>query len=378
MSESPAVQFDRVSVRYGQVTALRDFSLDVAVGETVALLGPSGSGKSTALKALAGFVRPTSGRVLLNGHDVTGAPPHKRGLGVVVQQYALFPHLTVADNIAFGLRARRVRRAESARRVEEMLDLVGMDRYGRRYPRELSGGQQQRVAIARALAIRPPVLLLDEPLSALDAQLRADMLDELRQLRDELPDVAMLYVTHDQTEALTLAHRIAVMREAELLDLDTAQGLYRQPPSEFTAAFLGGANLLPATVRDVNGTVQVGAVTITATAPGPLTPGARVRLAVRPHTIGVRTDGPGLAAVLTGLQWRGANYRLTCLIDGLDEPGGLSVHVDVPSIDGLPQVGSPVRVGLPEHGAAVVARTGAGVPTGGAANAVAQDLAGVA
>lgn len=378
MTESSAVQFDRVSVRYGQVTALRDFSLDVATGETVALLGPSGSGKSTALKALAGFVRPTSGRVLLAGQDVTGVPPHKRGLGVVVQQYALFPHLTVADNIGFGLRARRMRRTESARRVEEMLELVGMERYGRRYPRELSGGQQQRVAIARALAIRPPVLLLDEPLSALDAQLRADMLDELRQLRDELPDIAILYVTHDQTEALTLAHRIAVMRDAELLDLDTAQGLYRQPPSEFTAAFLGGANLLPATVRDANGTVDVGAVTVNAMAPGPLVPGTHVRLAVRPHTIGVRRDGPGLAAVLTGLQWRGANYRLTCLIAGLDEPGGVSVHADVPSVDGLPRVGSPVRVRLPEHGAAVVARAGAASTAGDAGESFPQNLAGVA
>ncbi len=342
-----AVRFDSVSVRYGDVTALRDFSLEVAVGETVALLGPSGSGKSTALKALAGFVRPASGRVLLNGHDVTAAPPHRRGLGVVVQQYALFPHMTVADNVAFGLRARR---AMDSGRVAEMLELVGLTGFGKRYPRELSGGQQQRVAIARALAIRPPVLLLDEPLSALDAQLRADMLQELRRLRDELPDVAMLYVTHDQTEALTLAHRIAVMRDARLVDLDTAEGLYRQPPSEFTAAFLGGANLLPATVVDPSGLVRVGGVTISATSAAVLRTGDEVQVAIRPHALGVTGDGEGVPATLTGLQWRGATFRLTCDFDGT------AVSADVAAVEGLPPVGARVRLRLPERGAAVVTR----------------------
>ena len=350
MTGSPAVRFDRVKVRYGEVTALEDFSLDVAAGETVALLGPSGSGKSTALKALAGFVRPASGRVHLDGHDVTDLPPHRRGLGVVVQQYALFPHMTVADNVAFGLRARRMRRADVSRRVTEMLELVGLPGYGKRYPRELSGGQQQRVAIARALAIRPPVLLLDEPLSALDAQLRADLLEELRRLRDELPDVAMLYVTHDQTEALTLANRIAVMRESRLVDLDTAEGLYRQPPSRFTASFLGGANLLPATVVDASGLVRVGGVTVSATSPEPLTSGAEVQIAVRPHALAIAGNGAGLDATLTALQWRGASFRLTCLVNGV------TVYVDVPSVDGLPPVGSPVRLLLPERGAAVVTR----------------------
>ncbi|MEU4420804.1 ABC transporter ATP-binding protein [Actinoplanes sp. NPDC024001] len=350
MTRMPAVRFDRVQVRYGDVIALDDFSLEVAAGETVALLGPSGSGKSTALKALAGFVRPAAGRVFLDGRDVTGLPPYRRGLGVVVQQYALFPHMSVADNIAFGLRARRMRRDAAKARVEEMLRLVGLPGYGHRYPRELSGGQQQRVAIARALAIRPAVLLLDEPLSALDAQLRADLLDELRRLRDELPDVAMLYVTHDQTEALTLANRIAVMRDARMVDLDTAEGLYRQPPSRFTAAFLGGANLLPATVVESSGLVRVGAVTVTASSLEPLTSGDSVQIAVRPHTIAVSGDGDGIEAVLTGLQWRGSTYRLTCLVDGV------TVHADMSSVDGLPAVGSPVRVRLPERGAAAVTR----------------------
>src|SRR4051794_38020754 len=177
---SPAITFDRVGVAYGRgkkaTSALVDFTLRVATGETVALLGPSGSGKSTALNALAGFVRPTTGRVRLAGRDVTELPPAKRGIGVVLQSYALFPHMRVADNVAFGLKSHRVSRREIGSRVAEALDMVGMASHGKRLPRELSGGQQQRVAIARALAIRPKVLLLDEPLAALDAQLRQSTL----------------------------------------------------------------------------------------------------------------------------------------------------------------------------------------------------------
>lgn len=192
-----AVEFRGVSVHYGQTCALAPLDLSVARGETLALLGPSGSGKSTALKALAGFVRPSAGRVLLGGRDVTDVPPHLRGLGVVVQSYALFPHMRVDDNVAFGLKARKTPRAEIAARVSEVLTLVGMAGYARRFPRELSGGQQQRVAIAPALAIRPDVLLLDEPLSALDATLREDMVAELLRLRAELPDTTLVYATHD-------------------------------------------------------------------------------------------------------------------------------------------------------------------------------------
>ncbi|MFT8180851.1 ABC transporter ATP-binding protein, partial [Mycobacteroides chelonae] len=256
-ADAPAIVFDHVTVTYGRgkkrSEALRNFNLRIARGETVALLGPSGSGKSTALKALAGFVRPTFGTVRLDGHDVTDLPPAKRGIGVVVQSYALFPHMRVRDNVAFGLRARRTKSGHIATRVDEALAMVSMSRYADRYPRELSGGQQQRVAIARALAIRPRVLLLDEPLAALDAQLRQLMVAELQQLQKTLSDTAMLYVTHDQSEALALADRIAVMRNAELVDVDTARNLWTRPPSDFTANFLGGANLIPCTVGRVSG-----------------------------------------------------------------------------------------------------------------------------
>ena len=277
VATQPAIAFDRVSVTYGRgknvTDALRDFTLRVPRGETVALLGPSGSGKSTALKALAGFVRPTSGRVRLSGNDITDLPPARRGIGVVVQSYALFPHMRVRDNVAFGLRAQRVPKREIGQRVDEALSMVSMSDYASRLPRELSGGQQQRVAIARALAIRPDVLLLDEPLAALDAALRQSMVGELQRLRDALPDTTMLYVTHDQTEALALADRIGVMRDAQLVDIGTTEELWTRPPSGFTASFLGGANLLPCRVGRVSGStalVEVGDKMLSAAAPDPV------------------------------------------------------------------------------------------------------------
>ncbi|MYS79658.1 ABC transporter ATP-binding protein [Embleya scabrispora] len=353
-----AIGIQDLTVRYGSVVALEGLSLEVARGETVALLGPSGSGKSTALKAVAGFLRPASGRITLAGRDVTYEPPNKRGIGVVVQNYALFPHMRVADNVAFGLKARRVPRAEVTRRVTEALDMVGMASYARRYPRELSGGQQQRVAIARALAIRPPVLLLDEPLSALDATLRADLLGELQRLRADLPDVAIMYVTHDQTEALALADRIAVMRDARLVDLDAADRLYRRPPSEFTASFLGAANLLGARVLaacaagDDAVEVAVGGLTVAADPTRAFAEGERALLVVRPHSLEVTAvDHPDtLSATLTATQWRGADYRLTCVLDGASGQSGQSgreIRIDVTDLAEVPALGERLGVALP-------------------------------
>jgi 2-aminoethylphosphonate transport system ATP-binding protein len=339
------VRLEDVTVRFGRTVALEGLDLTVAAGETVALLGPSGSGKSTALKAVAGFVRPSRGRIWLAGVDVTDVPPAKRGIGVVVQQYALFPHLRVADNIAFGLRAARKPRAEVTRRVDEMLELVGMAKYARRFPRELSGGQQQRVAIARALAIQPPVLLLDEPLAALDAQLRADMLGELQKLRREVPDVAIIYVTHDQSEALALADRIAVMRDARLVDIAPAAELYSAPPSAFTASFLGGANLLP--VKVVDGGIRLAGKAVEGLrASGP----DEQLLCIRPHAVKVGVEG--WPAQLLAAQWRGASSRLTCAIDGLP---GVQVQVDVPAEGRLPEVGAKVSLELPVEACTLVA-----------------------
>ncbi|QNE77122.1 ATP-binding cassette domain-containing protein [Streptomyces finlayi] len=307
------IRFDQVTVAYGGNVVLDRLDLTVEPGEVMALLGPSGSGKTTALRAVAGFVRPASGRVHLGDRDVTALPPHKRGIGMVVQQYALFPHMRVRENVDFGLKARKVHKSEIPGRVTEALELVGMGAYAERYPRELSGGQQQRVAIARALAIRPGVLLLDEPLSALDARLRSGMLAELARLHRELPNVSILYVTHDQVEALTLADRIAVMDKARLQDCGTPQELYRRPRTEFTASFVGNANLLPVTVG--SGSVTFAGKRLELST-GEAAEGSTATLCVRPHLVGLGEGPNALTGTVAEVQWRGSTHRLYVDVDG--------------------------------------------------------------
>jgi 2-aminoethylphosphonate transport system ATP-binding protein len=335
------IRFDGVTVRYGDATVLDRLDLTVEPGEVMALLGPSGSGKTTALRAVAGFVAPASGRVLIGGRDVTGLPPYRRGVGMVVQSYALFPHMRVDANVAFGLKAQKVPRAQIAGRVAEALEMTGMAPYARRYPRELSGGQQQRVAIARALAIRPGVLLLDEPLSALDAQLRSGMLAELARLHRELPDVSMLYVTHDQIEALTLADRIAVMDHARLVDCGTPQQLYRRPTTEFTASFVGNANLLPVTVTG-DGAVSYAGQELRVATDGPAAgaaPGAGATLCVRPHLVGIGEGPNALQGAIRDVQWRGATHRLT-----IEVGSSHTVKADVRELTVPPSLGERVTV----------------------------------
>ncbi|WP_055601423.1 ABC transporter ATP-binding protein [Streptomyces aureus] len=340
------IRFDAVSVAYGGTTVLDRLDLTVEPGEVMALLGPSGSGKTTALRTVAGFVRPASGRVLIGDRDVTGLPPYKRGIGMVVQQYALFPHLRVEANVAFGLKAQKVPKGEIPGRVAEALEMTGMAAYAHRYPRELSGGQQQRVAIARALAIRPKVLLLDEPLSALDAQLRSGMLAELARLHRELPDVPILYVTHDQVEALTLADRIAVMDKARLQDCGTPQDLYRRPRTEFTASFVGNANLLPVTVG-TEGVVFDG--TELKVAVSGAAPGSAATLCVRPHLVGLG-DGPNpLRGQIVEVQWRGSTHRLYV------EVGGHRVKADVRELRETPLLGSEVTLHFAPEDAVLLA-----------------------
>ncbi|WP_137989139.1 ABC transporter ATP-binding protein [Streptomyces vilmorinianum] len=355
------IRFDGVTVAYGHHTVLDSLDLTVEPGEVMALLGPSGSGKTTALRAVAGFVQPASGRVFIGDRDVTALPPHRRGIGMVVQQYALFPHMRVEDNVAFGLKAQRAQKAQKAQktprgeiagRVAEALEMTGMAAYARRYPRELSGGQQQRVAIARALAIRPNVLLLDEPLSALDAQLRSGMLAELARLHRELPDVSILYVTHDQVEALTLADRIAVMDKARLQDCGTPQDLYRRPRTEFTASFVGNANLLPVTVG-AGGIAFEGTelkVPVLDAAPG-----SPATLCVRPHLVGLG-DGPNaLRGRIAEVQWRGSTHRLYVDVQGH------RVTADVRELRETPALGDEVTLHFaPEDGVLL----GAGVTDG--------------
>ncbi|WP_095934576.1 ABC transporter ATP-binding protein [Streptomyces sp. Tue6028] len=329
------IRFDRVSVAYEGTTVLDALDLAVEPGEVMALLGPSGSGKTTALRAVAGFVRPAAGRVFIGDRDVTDLPPYRRGIGMVVQQYALFPHMRVEDNVAFGLKAQKVPRGDIRGRVAEALEMTGMAAFARRHPRELSGGQQQRVAIARALAVRPGVLLLDEPLSALDAQLRSGMLAELARLHRELPDVSVLYVTHDQIEALTLADRIAVMDRARLRDVGTPRQLYRAPRTEFTASFVGNANLLPVTVG-ADGVVFAGTELKVPT--GGAARGATATLCVRPHLVGLGAGPNALTGSVAEVQWRGATHRLYV------DVGGHRVKADLRELQRPPALGDEITV----------------------------------
>ncbi len=237
------VQIRGVTKHYGSVRALDNFSLQVSAGEFFTLLGPSGCGKTTALRSIAGFVTPGAGDVWIKGSRVTALPPHRRRVGMVFQHYALFPHRTVAQNIAFGLRMQRVPRHEIARRVEEALALVQLPGYGERFPRQLSGGEQQRVALARAVVTRPAVLLLDEPLGALDKKLRERMQVELKRLQREI-GITTIYVTHDQEEALTMSDRIAVMRSGRIEQIGSPLEIYERPQNAFVADFIGTTNLL--------------------------------------------------------------------------------------------------------------------------------------
>ena len=238
-----------LSKTYADTQVVRGTSLDVERGEFVSLLGPSGCGKTTTLQMIAGFVTPTSGRVYLNGKDITEVRPEKRDMGVVFQSYALFPHMTVADNISFGLEMRKEPRERMASRVGEALEMVRLNGLGNRYPRELSGGQRQRVAIARALAIRPQVLLLDEPMSNLDAKLRGEMHVELRGLQRQL-GITTILVTHDQVEAMTMSDRIAVMSEGSIAQLGTPFDVYNRPATGFTSSFLGQTNVIAGRITE--------------------------------------------------------------------------------------------------------------------------------
>jgi ABC-type Fe3+/spermidine/putrescine transport system ATPase subunit len=242
-SEAAPLRVDGLHLSYGGVPALKGIDLAVAPGEFVALLGPSGCGKTSLLRAIAGFVQPDRGRICLRGRDVAQKRPRDRNIGLVFQSYALFPHMTVAANVRFGLECRGVGSAEAARRVADALALVGMDAFAARRPAHLSGGQQQRVALARALVIEPELLLLDEPLGALDRQLRTQMQTELTALQRRL-GIAAVFVTHDQEEAMSMADRIAVMRGGVIEQLDAPQRLFAEPCNAWVCAFIGAGNLL--------------------------------------------------------------------------------------------------------------------------------------
>jgi putative spermidine/putrescine transport system ATP-binding protein len=298
--EPIAVALDGVTKRFGKTTALDDVSLMVRRGELMTLLGPSGCGKTTLLNLVAGFLIPDSGEIAIAGRRMTDVPAYRREIGIMFQNYALFPHMTVAANVGYGLRMRRIAKAEIARRVGEALALVKLAGLEDRKPRQLSGGQQQRVALARALVIRPQVLLLDEPFSALDRNLRASMQVELKEIQRKL-GVTTIFVTHDQSEALSLSDRIAVIADGRIRQLDTPDEIYRHPLDRFVASFIGDANVLRARLERIDGavaTVALGAARVTVPA-RTLQDGAvgnPVDLFVRPEELRV-ADNEAAAAV---------------------------------------------------------------------------------
>ncbi|MFI5041034.1 MAG: ABC transporter ATP-binding protein [Acidimicrobiales bacterium] len=300
------VEFRDVRRVFGSTSALSGFSLRIEPGELLALLGPSGCGKTTALRLLAGFDQPTSGAVLVDGVDVSRVPANKRDMGMVFQSYSLFPTMSAQDNVAFGLRMRGQSGAARRQRAGDLLDLVGLAEHVKKYPHQLSGGQQQRVALARALAISPRVLLLDEPLSALDAKVREQLRDEIRRIQLEL-GVTTVFVTHDQEEALSMADRVGVMRAGQLEQCAAPAELYDRPATAFVAEFVGTMNRIPGVVADL-GQVQVGDQLLPVDGPVP-GPGDPVTVLVRPEALIVASDERA-GTVVTVATFRGATVRL--------------------------------------------------------------------
>ncbi len=306
-SGSP-VRVDEISKHYGSLAAVDCVSIDVAAGEFLSLLGPSGSGKTTLLMMIAGFERPSGGTIAVGGRDVTGVAPNKRDVGMVFQKYALFPHMTIRENIAFPLKMRRLSRNTINDKVDQALSLVRLEGYGDRLPRQLSGGQQQRIAVARALVFEPPVLLMDEPLGALDKKLREQMQIEIKSIQERL-GVTVIYVTHDQEEALTMSDRVAVMNDGKLAQIGTPIELYQSPASPIVADFIGKMNFLMVEFVGVDDESLHLRVADERTVRLPLReerrrpgvqPGDRLRLAFRPERLTLAPQGQGGPAAISG------------------------------------------------------------------------------
>ena len=342
---SLAVELTDLTRVYGPVKALDGLTLHIEPGELVALLGPSGCGKTTALRILAGLDEATSGSVSVGGRDLTGVPANKRDMGMVFQAYSLFPHMTVVDNVAFGLKLRGEGASERRTRSSEMLELVGLTEHADKYASELSGGQQQRVALARALAIRPSVLLLDEPLSALDAKVRVQLRDEIRRVQLEV-GTTTLFVTHDQEEALAVADRVGVMSQGKLEQVAAPAELYANPATPFVAEFVGLNNKVPAQV--VDGQARVLDTTVPVL-DGSITSGTGLAL-VRPETVTLSRDPEGEATV-SSVAFLGPFSRVHVRVAGGEV---LTAQMSSHQASGFP-VGERVRLGVEPSGVLVVA-----------------------
>jgi putative spermidine/putrescine transport system ATP-binding protein len=333
---------------FGATRALNEMSLEIAPGELVALLGPSGCGKTTALRIVAGFEFADAGEVLVDGKDVSGVPAAKRDMGMVFQSYSLFPNMNALDNVGFGLRMRKVGGSARRKRAAELLDMVGLAAQAGQFPHQLSGGQQQRVALARALAIEPRVLLLDEPLSALDAKVRLQLREQIRTLQQRL-GTTTLFVTHDQEEALSMSDRVGVMRAGRLEQVAEPAELYARPATAFVAEFVGTMNRLPAELGDGGKVVTVLGVTVPAQDGGPAS--GRVDALVRPENLTV-TAAEGGNGIVTNRTFLGAVTRVAVRLSG-----DVEVSVDVSSGAALEMSpGTAVRVGLPAAPVLVAAR----------------------
>jgi spermidine/putrescine transport system ATP-binding protein len=338
-STAPEIRLVELTKEFREIRAVDRVSLDIDAGEFFSLLGPSGCGKTTTLRMMGGFEAPTSGRIELRGRDITLDPPDKRPVNMVFQNYALFPHLDVGGNVGFGLRRRHVESREIARRVGEALELVRLPGYERRKPNQLSGGQQQRVALARALINRPNVLLLDEPLGALDLKLRRQLQVELKRVQVEV-GITFVYVTHDQEEALTMSDRIAVMSHGRIEQLGTPEELYERPATRFVADFVGTTNLLRGRI-EADGTVRLSSGEVAPVAHDGLAPGEEVEISVRPESVSVV---PPEAIGAIGATVEQAAYLGTTISYQLRTAGGLVLTVLVPKTGIRLPAGSEVAV----------------------------------
>ncbi|RWA72255.1 ABC transporter ATP-binding protein [Mesorhizobium sp.] len=354
-ADKPAVEFRDIDIAYGKFVAVRDFSLSIRKGSFVTLLGPSGCGKTTILRSIAGLVDISGGQIMIDGRRVDDVPIYKRNIGLVFQSYALFPHKSVFDNVAFGLKYRNVPKPEIARRVGQALDMVRLPGSEKKLPSQLSGGQQQRIALARAIVFEPQVLLLDEPLSALDANMREEMRVEIKKIQ-KATGITAIFVTHDQEEALSMSDRIVVMNAGSVEQIGTPEEVYERPASAFVADFLGKANMLAGTVSKSDGPTAItlaAGQTVHVTSPRPLTQGSKVTVVVRPQKLSVGADANLLSGRVVSTSYLGGSA-----IYEIDIGGKTSVRANA-SINGrVVREGEKIEVGFDPGGCVLLDENG--------------------